>query len=163
FGVSLGVNALAIAAMVGVFAHTAGVTGTELGSVAASGFLNQKLLQAIFGEAAMREMSAGAPERVEKLLGDECAAARTRAERPAGPGRLAAAAAGAAAADSARNATAPLLRWLDGRELRDHRNAAFTNVAIVDLPDMDSTTPEHRARVDELLPRVDAVVWVADP
>src|SRR5438093_802573 len=35
--------------------------------------------------------------------------------------------------------------------------------AILDLPDIDSTTPEHRARVDELLPRVDAVVWVADP
>src|SRR5256885_2327490 len=26
-----------------------------------------------------------------------------------------------------------------------------------------STTPEHRVRVDKLLPRVDAVVWVADP
>src|SRR5437667_4510711 len=69
FGVSLGVNALAIAAMVGVFAHTAGVTGTELGIVAATGFLNQKLLQAIFGEAAMREMIAGARERLEALLG----------------------------------------------------------------------------------------------
>src|SRR5437867_5707670 len=66
-------------------------------------------------------------------------------------------------AESARDETAPLLRWLDVREVRDHRNAAFANVAIVDLPDMDSTTPEHRARVDELLPRVDAVVWVADP
>ena len=71
FGVSLGVNALAVAAMVGVFAHTAGVTGTELGIVAATGFLNQKLLQAIFGEAAMREMIAGARERLEALLGDE--------------------------------------------------------------------------------------------
>ena len=71
FGVSLGVNALAVAAMVGVFAHTAGVTGTEIGIVAATGFLNQKLLQAIFGEAAMREMIAGARERLEALLGDE--------------------------------------------------------------------------------------------
>src|SRR2546428_308242 len=71
FGVSLGVNALAIAAMVGGFATTAGVTGTELGIVAATGFLNQKLLQAIFGEAAMREMIAGARERLEALLGDE--------------------------------------------------------------------------------------------
>jgi energy-coupling factor transporter ATP-binding protein EcfA2 len=63
FGVSLGVNALAVAAMVGVFAHTAGVTGTEIGIVAATGFLNQKLLQAIFGEAAMREMIANARVR----------------------------------------------------------------------------------------------------
>ena len=81
FGVSLGVNALAIAAMVGVFAHTAGVTGTELGIVAATGFLNQKLLQAIFGEAAMREMIAGARERLEALLGDEFSKERDRYDR----------------------------------------------------------------------------------
>src|SRR5438132_2081095 len=66
-------------------------------------------------------------------------------------------------AQSARDETAPLLRWLDVREVRDHANGAFADVAILDLPDIDSTTPEHRARVDELLPRVDAVVWVADP
>jgi GTPase SAR1 family protein len=81
FGVSLGVNALAVAAMVGVFAHTAGVTGTELGIVAATGFLNQKLLQAIFGEAAMREMIAGARERLEALLGDEFSKERARYDR----------------------------------------------------------------------------------
>ena len=66
-------------------------------------------------------------------------------------------------AESAREETAPLLGWLDVREVRDHHNEAFADVAILDLPDVDSTTPEHRARVDELLPRVDAVVWVADP
>jgi GTP-binding protein EngB required for normal cell division len=66
-------------------------------------------------------------------------------------------------AQSARDETAPLLRWLDVREVRDHANGDFADVAIVDLPDVDSTTPEHRARVDELLPHVDAVVWVADP
>jgi GTP-binding protein EngB required for normal cell division len=66
-------------------------------------------------------------------------------------------------AQSARDETAPLLRWLDVHEVRDHANSAFAGVAILDLPDVDSTTPEHRARVDELLPRVDAVVWVADP
>jgi energy-coupling factor transporter ATP-binding protein EcfA2 len=78
FGVSLGVNALAVAAMVGVFAHTAGVTGTEIGIVAATGFLNQKLLQAIFGEAAMREMITGARERLETLLAEEFARERAR-------------------------------------------------------------------------------------
>ena len=81
FGVSLGVNALAVAAMVGVFAHTAGVTGTELGIVAATGFLNQKLLQAIFGEAAMREMIAGARERLEALLRDEFDCERRRYDK----------------------------------------------------------------------------------
>jgi hypothetical protein len=78
FGVSLGVNALAVAAMIGVFAHTAGLTGTELGIVAATGFLNQKLLQAIFGEAAMREMVTGARERLESLLADVFAQERAR-------------------------------------------------------------------------------------
>src|SRR5207244_4894792 len=58
---------------------------------------------------------------------------------------------------------APLLDWLGVREIRDHDTGGFGDVAILDLPDVDSTTPEHRARVDELLPRVDAVVWVADP
>ena len=66
-------------------------------------------------------------------------------------------------AESARDETAPLLAWLDVREIRGHDDPAFADVAILDLPDVDSTTPEHRARVDDLLPRVDAVVWVADP
>ena len=66
-------------------------------------------------------------------------------------------------ASSARRETAPLLDWLGVREIRDHDTGGFGDVAILDLPDVDSTTPEHRARVDELLPRVDAVVWVADP
>ena len=73
-------NALAIAAMIGVFAQTAGLTGTELGIVAATGFLNQKLLQAIFGEAAMAEMIAGARERLEALLTDVFATERARFE-----------------------------------------------------------------------------------
>ena len=103
FGVSLGVNALAVAAMIGVFAHTAGVTGTELGIVAATGFLNQKLLQAIFGEAAMREMIAGARERLEALLGDEFSKERSRYDRlTADPAEL------RTLATDLRAATAPL-------------------------------------------------------
>jgi len=82
---------------------------------------------------------------------------------PAGARRPTTGAPVAWVARSARDETAPLLRWLDVREVRDHVNGAFADVAILDLPDVDSTTPEHRARVDELLPRVDAVVWVADP
>ncbi len=34
---------------------------------------------------------------------------------------------------------------------------------VLDLPDLDSIDPDHRARVEELLPRVDAVAWVIDP
>ena len=36
-------------------------------------------------------------------------------------------------------------------------------VAILDLPDMDSVASDHRARVEALLPLVDAVAWVTDP
>ena len=103
FGVSLGVNALTVAAMVGVFAHTAGVTGTELGIVAATGFLNQKLMQAIFGEAAMREMIANARDRLESLLRDEFSTERARYDRlTADPIEL------HALADELRAAMAPL-------------------------------------------------------
>jgi GTP-binding protein EngB required for normal cell division len=36
-------------------------------------------------------------------------------------------------------------------------------VAVIDLPDYDSIEFEHRATVERLLPRVDAVIWVLDP
>jgi hypothetical protein len=36
-------------------------------------------------------------------------------------------------------------------------------VALLDLPDLDSIEPGHAARVDAVLPRVDAVAWVSDP
>ena len=62
-----------------------------------------------------------------------------------------------------RTETKPLLEWLGVRDVREHDDARASGVAILDLPDLDSIAPEHRARVDELLPRVDAVIWVADP
>ncbi len=34
---------------------------------------------------------------------------------------------------------------------------------LVDLPDFDSTTGAHRHIVEDVLPRVDAVVWIFDP
>ncbi len=55
-GLSLGVNAGAVTIMLGVFAHTGGVTGAEMGIAAATAFLNQKLMNALFGEAAVQEM-----------------------------------------------------------------------------------------------------------
>ncbi len=64
---------------------------------------------------------------------------------------------------AARAEVAPLLEWLGVREVREHDDPRAAGVAILDLPDLDSIAPEHRARVDELLPRVDAVIWVADP
>ena len=64
---------------------------------------------------------------------------------------------------SSRAEIAPLLEWLGVREVREHDDARSAGVAILDLPDLDSIAPEHRERVDGLLPRVDAVIWVVDP
>jgi GTP-binding protein EngB required for normal cell division len=64
---------------------------------------------------------------------------------------------------AARDELAPLLEWLGVRETHEHDDPRAAGVAVLDLPDLDSIVPEHRAKVDELLPRVDAVVWVADP
>ena len=61
-----------------------------------------------------------------------------------------------------REALEPLLDWLDVRETREHETTGLGSVAILDLPDMDSVAGEHRARVEALLPLVDAVAWVTD-
>jgi energy-coupling factor transporter ATP-binding protein EcfA2 len=55
-GASIGVNAAGVGVMVATFAHSGGITGAELGVAAGTAFLNQKLLEAVFGEAAMVEM-----------------------------------------------------------------------------------------------------------
>ncbi len=37
------------------------------------------------------------------------------------------------------------------------------NIALIDLPDIDSIADWHRQMVEELLPHVDAVLWIMDP
>lgn len=56
-----------------------------------------------------------------------------------------------------------LMAWLGVTQIREHDGAALADVAILDLPDVDSIAAEHRAKVDALLPRVDAVAWIVDP
>ncbi|HEY3194957.1 MAG TPA: GTPase domain-containing protein [Candidatus Dormibacteraeota bacterium] len=86
---ALGVNAVGVAVMLGVFVQTAGLTGTELGIAAATAFLNQKLLEAIFGERAMVELIARARTGLMALLTTLFEDERKRFEAlmPA-PGRL---------------------------------------------------------------------------
>jgi 50S ribosome-binding GTPase len=62
-----------------------------------------------------------------------------------------------------RAALAPLLEWLGVEDVREHGANDLGPVAILDLPDMDSVASAHRARVEAILPRVDAVAWVTDP
>ena len=84
---ALGVNAVGVAVMLGVFAHTAGLTGTELGIAAGTAYLNQKLLEALFGERAMEQLIEQARSRLDTLLTSLFAAERERfdalAPRPA--------------------------------------------------------------------------------
>ena len=65
---ALGVNAVGVAVMLAVFVNTAGLTGAEVGIAAGTAILNQKLLEAIFGERAMGELIANARERLTTLL-----------------------------------------------------------------------------------------------
>jgi energy-coupling factor transporter ATP-binding protein EcfA2 len=67
-GASIGVNAIGVGVMLATFVHTAGLTGTEVGVAAATAFVNQKLLGALFGEAAMVELIARARRRLDDAL-----------------------------------------------------------------------------------------------
>lgn len=62
-----------------------------------------------------------------------------------------------------REELAPVLEWLGVREVHEHTVPGPLPMAILDLPDLDSIAQEHRDRVDALLPKIDAVAWVADP
>jgi GTPase SAR1 family protein len=68
---------------------------------------------------------------------------------------------------ASRDDLAGLLEWLSIGEVHDYdagdEGQPKRDVAILDLPDIDSIEPSHIERVDELLPRLDAVIWVTDP
>ncbi len=77
-GASIGVNAIGVGVMLASFIHTAGLTGTEVGVAAATAFLNQKLLGALFGEAAMVELISRARRRLDEALVETFAEERRR-------------------------------------------------------------------------------------
>ncbi|WP_240675460.1 dynamin family protein [Cellulomonas endophytica] len=74
---SFGVNGLGAALMLVVFASTGGLTGAEVGIAGGSALLAQRLLEAVFGDDAVRRLTVRAQEllseRVEGLLGAEAA------------------------------------------------------------------------------------------
>ncbi len=82
---AVGVNALAVALMLVTFTHTGGLTGAEAGIAAATAFLNQKLLNALFGEAAVQEMGRRARQRLTDALHEVLAEERRRFEDAVGP------------------------------------------------------------------------------
>ena len=79
-----GVNGLSVALMVVVFASTGGVTGAEVGIAGGSAVVGQKLLEAVFGDQAVRRLAANARKdlnhRVAGLLDIEKQRFLTRLE-----------------------------------------------------------------------------------
>ncbi|MCW2666691.1 MAG: putative transporter [Frankiales bacterium] len=74
---SFGVNGVGLAVMVAVFAGTGGLTGGEIAVAGGTSAVGQKLLEAVFGDAAVRSLAARAREdlarRAEHLLTSELA------------------------------------------------------------------------------------------
>ncbi len=67
------------------------------------------------------------------------------------------------AAGSRRDDVAPLLEWLKVNRVVPHDGKRLADTVLLDLPDVDSVKADHRATVDVLLPRIDAVTWIVDP
>jgi hypothetical protein len=94
---SLGVNAVGLTVMIATFAGTGGLTGAEVAVAGGTSALAQKVLEAIFGDQAVRSLATRAREdllvRVDRLLGAEraryAALLEPRAPDPEGPRRLA--------------------------------------------------------------------------
>ena len=75
---AFGVNGLSVALMVVVFAHTAGVTGAEAGIAGGSAVLGQKLLEAVFGDQAVRSLAERARRQLEVKVAELLDAERRR-------------------------------------------------------------------------------------
>ena len=65
---AFGVNGLSVSLMVVVFAHTAGVTGAEAGIAGGSAVLGQKVLEAVFGDQAVRTLAERARRSLDQRL-----------------------------------------------------------------------------------------------
>jgi hypothetical protein len=72
-----GVNGLGVVLMLVTFASTAGITGAEVGIAGGTAVVGQKLLEAVFGDQAVRDLARDARERlllrVEELYAAELA------------------------------------------------------------------------------------------
>jgi energy-coupling factor transporter ATP-binding protein EcfA2 len=66
---AFGVNGLSVALMIVVFASTAGVTGAEVGIAGGSAVIGQKLLEAVFGDQAVRRLAANARTDLNRRVG----------------------------------------------------------------------------------------------
>src|SRR6185503_10494620 len=72
---AFGVNGLSVALMIVVFSYSYGLTGAEVGIAGGSAVLGQKLLEAVFGDQAVRSLAERArislEARVQELFAAE--------------------------------------------------------------------------------------------
>ncbi|MDR1237776.1 MAG: ABC transporter [Propionibacteriaceae bacterium] len=72
---ALGINGVGVALMIFVFAHTGGLLGAELGVAGGTAVLAQRVLEAVFGEEAVRQLARNAKNnldyRISELLNSE--------------------------------------------------------------------------------------------
>lgn len=67
---SLGVNTIGIALMIVIFASTAGISGGEVVVAGGTAVVAQKLLEAIFGDEAVRRMAQAAQKDLHRRAGE---------------------------------------------------------------------------------------------
>lgn len=67
---SFGINGLGVSLMVVVFASTGGITGAEIGIAGGTAVVAQKLLEAVFGDDAVRRLTRTARDRLTERVGD---------------------------------------------------------------------------------------------
>lgn len=75
---AFGVNGAALALMVAVFSATGGLTGAEIGIAGASTVVAQKVLEAVFGEGAVRRLSEQARASLDARVAELMLAERAR-------------------------------------------------------------------------------------
>ena len=73
-----GVNAIGLFLMLVAFAHTGGLVGAEIGIAGGTSVLAQRVLEAIFGDQAVRDMAAKARARLLELADTLYAQERAR-------------------------------------------------------------------------------------
>jgi hypothetical protein len=73
-----GLNGIGVILMLVVFAHTGGLLGAEVGIAGGTAVLAQKVLEAIFGDQAVREMAAKARARLIERAAELYAAEQAR-------------------------------------------------------------------------------------
>ena len=76
-----GLNGIGVILMLVAFAHTGGLVGAEVGIAGGTAVLAQKVLEAIFGDQAVRDMATKARKRLLEHVQELYAAERVRYDR----------------------------------------------------------------------------------